>query len=87
MTKFKLLFKVGPSPMFGLPEDGVVVFNGARGGSFVGPKLDSRSGQFVSHGSLSQYRPDDEAVSFAGSVANRHLTVSRAPSIRTECQL
>jgi hypothetical protein len=75
VTKFKLLFKVGPSSMFGLPEDGVVVFNGARGGSFVGPTLDSRSGQVVSHGSLSQYRPDDEAVSFAGSVANGHLTV------------
>lgn len=72
---YKLLFKVGPPSMFGLPQEGMVVVNGTSGGSFVGPTLDSRSGQFVSYGSLSQYRRDDEAVSLSGAVGGGTLIV------------
>ena len=60
MKTFRLLFKVSPEGCFGLPQDGITVIPGGREG--VGPTLDSRSGIFVSHGTLSEYRPDDQAI-------------------------
>lgn len=71
---FTILFKVGPSGMFGLPQEGVVVFPGGKAQNVVGPTLDSRSGEFVAHGTLSEYRPDDAAVRFSGEIAGRPLT-------------
>ena len=60
MKKYSLLFKVAPPAYFGLPQDGRIVIPGGR--EVVGPTLDSRSGNFVAHGSLSEYRPDDGAI-------------------------
>ena len=75
MKKFTLLIKVGPPAMFGLPQDGMTVLNGSLGGKFHGPTLDSKSGQFVGHGRLSEYRREGEAVQFSGAIAGLALTV------------
>jgi hypothetical protein len=75
MKKFMLLIKVGPPAMFGLPQDGIAVLNGKLGGKFHGPTLDSKSGQFVSYGRLSEYRREEEAVGFAGTIGGLSLTV------------
>lgn len=75
MKKFTLLIKVGPPSMFGLPQDGMTVLNGKLGGKFHGPTLDSKSGQFVSYGRLSEYRREEEAVEFSGKIADLPLTV------------
>lgn len=73
--QFTLLMKVGPASLFGLPQDGMTVLSGKVGGRFHGPSLDSKSGHFVSYGRLSEYRQDQEMVSFSGNIGGFPLTV------------
>lgn len=75
MKRFTLLIKVGPPSLFGLPQDGMTVLNGKLGGKFQGPTLDSKSGHFVSHGRLSEYRREEETVRFSGNIGGLPLTV------------
>ena len=62
MPTFKLLFRVDPPSYFGLPEDGKLVVKAGLGREIVSPVLDSKSGNLVDHGTLPEYRRDDEAV-------------------------
>lgn len=75
MKRFTLLIKVGPPSLFGLPQAGMTVLNGKLGGKFQGPTLDSKSGQFVSYGRLSEYRREEETVQFSGNIGGLPLTV------------
>lgn len=58
------LFVVEPAAPFGLPDGSrtVVPASTEKPAQIYSPLLDSRSGQLVSHGTLSAFRADDQAI-------------------------
>jgi hypothetical protein len=63
MPSYRFLFRLGPPGYFGLPEgDKIVVPAQPAGRQIVSAVLDTRTGQLVSHGTLSQYRAPDHAL-------------------------
>lgn len=77
MRQYRLLFRLGPSAFFGLPDGDRVVLAAQDGGrKIVGPILDTRTGQLVSHGTLSQYRSPVQAIAAIVDVDGLQLTLN-----------
>lgn len=75
MPSYRFLFRIGPPGFFGLPDsDKVVVPAKPEGRQVVGPVLDTRTGQLVSHGTLSEFRPPDQALKT--SLTSQELSLS-----------
>jgi hypothetical protein len=63
VSTFRLLFQIAPPAVFGLPDGTTTVIPGsAEPRQFAGPTLDTRTGLFVAHGTLSEYRKPHEAL-------------------------
>lgn len=85
MPQFRFLFRLAPASYFGLPDGDRVVVPVRPGGQLVGPVLDTRTGQLVSHGTLSQYRSPEAAAAtslvageFSVSLSDNFLHVTAA---------
>lgn len=75
MPSYRFLFRLGPPGYFGLPEADKLVVPAQPGGrQLVSPVLDTRTGQLVSHGTLSQYRAPDRAL--AANIKSEGLSLS-----------
>lgn len=62
MRTYRLLFRLSPPGVFGLPDGNKVVIAAKEGQEIYGPVLDTRTGQLVSHGTLSQYRAPEQVL-------------------------
>jgi hypothetical protein len=60
--KYRLVARMRPPGVFGLPEDGTTVIP-ARPGEVHGPTIDTLTGHIVGHGTLSEYRKEGDRVS------------------------
>lgn len=75
MPSYRFLFRLGPPGFFGLPDGNKVVLPAQPAGTqLLGPVLDTRTGQLVSHGTLSQYRPPSQAL--AANIKTHGLSLS-----------
>lgn len=64
MSSYRFVFRLSPPGLFGLPEgERVVVPATPKPRHLKGSVLDTRSGKIVAHGTLSQYREEDQAAS------------------------
>lgn len=64
MPHYRFLFRCDPPGFFGLPDgDKIVIPADGLGTDLRGPILDTRTGKLVSHGTLSQFRQPDQALS------------------------
>lgn len=63
--RVKVLYRLHPPSVFGLPGDDYTVIPGGEGGikDVVGPTIDTQTGIVVSLGTLSEYRRLDERLS------------------------
>lgn len=61
--KYKVLFKVLPPRVFGLPDDDAIVVKTSTDRKILSPTIDIQSGNVISHGTFSEYRSLDEALS------------------------
>jgi len=59
--RFEVAFKISPSGLFGVPEDGRTVMPSVPG-EYLGDPYHTRSMTKVGHGTLPQYRHPDEAI-------------------------
>lgn len=65
MHDFRLVFRIFPASFFGLPDGDRVVIPAVSGGrEIVGPTLDTRTGEIASHGTLSEFRKSESALTF-----------------------
>lgn len=72
---YEILFQVSPPGWFGLPEPDRVVIKGNSGQQITGPVIDRRSGNLVSHGTLSRYRTNEEAIDLELEVEGSRMRV------------
>jgi hypothetical protein len=70
---FRLLYHLEPPSLFGLPEEGKTVL--PAGSEWIGPVVDRLSGNLVSHGTMSHYRPPDQAIDLSYSLGMASLTI------------
>lgn len=76
MSLFKVLFRLEPQAVFGLPDgDKVVVPAGPTPKDFLSPALDTRTGHIVAHGTLSEYRREGHSASCAFSLSGFNATM------------
>ncbi len=61
MANFEVLFELKPPGAFGLPEQGWTVLPTPIKNAY-GPTLDTKTGQIVSHGTLSVFRREQERI-------------------------
>ena len=64
MPKFVVSLSLSPPAVFGLPDGAKIVVPASDAPrEFWGPTIDSRTGHIVGHGSMSEYRKSDAALS------------------------
>ncbi len=73
---FTLLFQVGPPGLFGLPNGDKLVIGSEAGRQGIGNTLDTKTGNIVGYGTLSQYRREDEALRLECNIGGAQLSVN-----------
>lgn len=77
MQTYHILFRLAPASCFGLPDGNKVVIPVApHGPEILGPALDLRTGQLVSHGTLSQYRTPKQSLNLNLQSAGLVLSIN-----------
>ena len=74
--RFTLLFIVEPAAYFGLPEQGKLVIPAVAGSDTYSPSVDSKSGLVVGHGTLPQFRRDEDRISLSIEIAGCHFQIN-----------
>jgi len=71
MNKYEITYKIYPSAIFGLPQEGFTVISGER--EIHGDTISTRSGKIVGFGTLSSYRDESEKINFKTSYKDAEI--------------
>jgi tetratricopeptide (TPR) repeat protein len=70
--KFNITFKISPSGLFGVPEEGWTVLPPSE---ITSPALDTKTGLVLGYGSLSKYREEDNAINLSFTLGNVQVRI------------